>query len=194
VTVKCKVCLEIFSNNPEMLDHFLVEHLSKLEIIPCLFCDKDLANFEDLMHHVILNHTGMEKLLLENATMARETKKQLGNYLDKNKKTVGMECPECFEIFSNIDILCEHAAKEHDRMIKPEFLAKMKKKIESSKDDPPLCEQCNRAFVGVVFTKINEKVMNVCFNCYEDYFGANALARLTIGTPDEMIQKMRTPL
>lgn len=36
--------------------------------------------------------------------------------------------------------------------------------------------------------------MNVCFNCYEDYFGANALARLTIGTNEDMIKKMRVPI
>ena len=175
-----------------MLEHFLEEHLSKLSVIPCLFCSKDFANFEDMMHHVILNHKGMEKSLLQNATMARETKKRLGNYVDLNKKDIGMECPECFEIFSNLDKLTEHARIVHDRILRPEFLEKMRKKMDTS--DPPVCQRCHKKYIGVVFTKINDKVMNVCFNCYEDYFGANALARLTIGTPDDMVQKMRTPL
>jgi len=68
----------------------------------------------------------------------------------------------------------------------------MRKKMESTK--PPICERCNRKFVGVIFTKINEKVTNVCFNCYENYFGKNALRRLTIGTSDDMIKKMREPI
>lgn len=194
MTIKCKVCLEIFSSVFIMLEHFLEEHLSKLESIPCLFCDKQLENFEDLMHHTILNHKGMNKSLLENATAARETKKQLGDYIDINKKTVGMECPECFELFSSIDKLGEHAKIEHSRELLPEFLARIRKEIENSETIPPICERCKRAFIGVVFTKINNKVTNVCFNCYESYFGANALARLTIGTNEDMIKKLRTPL
>jgi len=193
VSEKCKICFTIFDSSYELLEHFLEEHLSKLKVIPCLFCKKELANFEDLMHHMTLNHQGMAKSLLENATMARQTKKQLGDYLDDNKKTVGMECPECFEMFSNIDKLQEHSKKEHAREILPEFLTKMRKKIENA-SDAPICEQCNRAFPGVVFTKINNKVTNVCFNCYEDYFGANMLTRLTIGTNEDMIKKMRTPI
>jgi len=178
-----------------MLEHFLDEHLSKLKMIPCLFCDnKKFPNFEDLMHHIILDHKGIDKSQLQNATLARQTKKQLGDYMDNNKKSVGLECPECFDMFSNIDILGEHAKKEHNRELKPEFLIKMRKKIETAQKNPPICERCNRAFPGVIFTKINEKIINVCFNCYEDYFGANALARLTIGTPDKMIKKMREPL
>lgn len=177
------------------MDHFLDKHLSKLDKIPCLFCEKLLANFEDLLHHVILEHKGMSKTLLQNATLARETKKQLGDYVDLNKKTVGMECPECFEMFSDINKMTAHALVEHDRIIRPEFLARMRKKIENvDGDDPPVCERCRRKFVGVVFTKINDKVTNVCFNCYEDYFGANALARVTIGTNEDMIKKMRKPL
>lgn len=178
-----------------MLEHFLSTHLSKLSIIPCLWCDKGLANFEDLTHHVLLDHKGITKEQLQSATAARETKKQLGDYLDVTKKDVGMECPECFEMFSKIDQLQKHSIKEHNRVLKPEFLAKMKDKIESlDHGESPICELCHKKYVGVVFTKINNKIMNVCFNCYEDYFGANALARLTIGTNEDMIKKMRTPL
>lgn len=191
---KCKVCLNIFDSIPQLLEHFLDEHLSKLKIIPCLFCDKELANFEDLMHHIILDHKGMEHSLLQNATMARETKKQLGDYLDVNKESVGTECPECFEMFSNLDKLQEHTKKEHAREIRPEFVAKMRNKIKDTNSEPPICERCDKAFPGVIFTKINEKVTNVCFNCYGDYFGANALARLTIGTNEDMIKKMSTPI
>jgi len=80
-------------------------------------------------------------------------------------------------------------------VIRPEFVVKMKKMVKNIDDEkPPICEMCSRKFIGVIFTKINNKVMNVCFNCYEDYFGANTLARATMGTPDEMIKKMREPL
>ena len=128
-------------------------------------------------------------------TAARETKKQLGDYISIDNKNVGTECPSCFEIFPNIEKLNEHAKKEHDRVIRPEFVAKMKKMIKNIDDEkPPICEMCGRKFIGVIFTKINNKVMNVCFNCYEDYFGANTLARATMGTPDDMIKKMREPL
>lgn len=175
-----------------MLEHFLDKHLSKLTILPCIFCEKKFPNFEDLLHHIMLDHEGIDKSHLQNATLARLTKKQLGDYLDVKKKEVGIECPECFETFSDIDKLVDHAKTEHDREIRPEFLIKMRKKMENT--DHPVCELCNRKFVGVVFTKINEKIMNVCFNCYEDYFGINALRRLTIGTNEDMIKKMRKPL
>ena len=178
-----------------MLLHFLDAHLSKLPNIPCLWCDKKFAVFEDLMHHVLLDHQGIKQEQLQSATAARETKKQLGDYLDVTKKEVGLECPECFEMFSKIDQLQKHSIKEHNRVLRTEFLAKMKDKIESLDcGEPPICELCQKKYVGVIFTKINDKITNVCFNCYGDYFGANALARLTIGTNEDMIKKMRTPL
>jgi len=194
VTEKCKICGDIFSKQVELLNHFEKIHLSQLESIPCMFCDNNFPNFEDILHHIILEHKGMEKSLLEFATAARETKKRLGNYLDANKKDIGTECPTCYEIFPNIEKLSKHALKEHDRVIKPDFVAKMKKMVKNIEKNPPLCEMCNRRFIGVIFTKINNKVMNVCFNCYEDYFGANMLARVTMGTNEDMIKKMREPI
>ena len=79
--VKCKVCSEMFSDTELMLEHFLEEHLSKLKSIPCMFCDKVFANFDDLMHHLVLDHKGMHSKLLQQATAARETKKHSGNSL-----------------------------------------------------------------------------------------------------------------
>jgi len=190
VTAKCKFCLKIFDYEIEMLEHFSEEHLSKLRIIPCLFCDKELTNVEDLMHHVILEHKGIENHLLENATMARETKKQLGDYVDADQKGSSVECNHCYEMFPNIDLLNDHTKKEHHIELNPEFFDKIRNTIESSQDQP-ICWKCNRTFLGVVFTKIDNQVRNICFNCYANYYGENALARLTIGTPDEMIKKMR---
>jgi len=99
--------------------HFLDAHLSKLPIIPCLWCDKKFPVFEDLMHHVMQDHRGIKQQHLENATAARATKKQLGDYLNVTKKDVGMECPVCFEMFSKIDQLQKHSIKEHNRVLKP---------------------------------------------------------------------------
>lgn len=195
MSVKCKVCYENFTDVDKMLLHFLDTHLSKLQNIPCLWCDKTFPVFEDLMHHVWLDHQGIKQEQLESATAARATKKQLGDYLDVTKKDVGLECPVCFEMFSKIDQLQKHSIKEHNRILLPEFLAKMKDKMESlDHGESPICELCHKKYVGVIFTKINNKITNVCFNCYEDYFGANALQQLTIGSNEDMIKKMRTPL
>jgi len=193
---KCKYCSEIFPNIIDLLEHFHDEHLSKLDSLPCMFCEKSFANFEDILHHVQLEHMGIDSPLLEKATIARQIKKELGDYLDVGKPGIGYECPECFEQFSNIDRLVIHAKKEHKRELNPEFLEQIKKVSETSSNGKvqPICQRCNKTFLGVVFTKIDNKVLNVCLNCYEDYFGANALTRLTVGTNDDMIAKMRKPL
>ncbi len=196
MTAKCNVCSEIFSDNKIMLDHFLEEHLSKLDSIPCMFCEKDFANFDDLMHHIHLEHQGIDSILLEKATRARDIKKQLGEDVDPNSEGVGFECTGCFEQFSAIEKLIAHSKKEHDRELKPEFIEKIKK-VQNASDNgkvQPICQRCNKTFLGVVFTLIDDKVLNVCFNCYEDYFGANALARLTVGTNNDIIAKLRKPL
>ncbi len=92
--------------------------------------------------------------------------------------------------------LLAHGIKEHGREVKPEFIEKMKKTRDASDNGKvhPICQRCNKTFLAVVFTLIDNKVLNVCFNCYEDYFGANALARLTIGTNNDVLKKMREPI
>jgi len=179
-----------------MLDHFLEEHLSKLDAIPCMFCEKNFANFDDILHHVQLEHQAIDSALLEKATMARDIKKQIGDNIDPNNEGIGFECAGCFDQFSSIDKLITHSKKEHDRELKPEFIEKMKKMRDASENGKvqPICQRCNKTFLAVVFTLIDDKVQNVCFNCYEDYFGTNALARLTIGTNEDTIAKMRKPL
>ena len=195
MTEKCKVCSELFLDFPLMLEHFLDAHLSKLKSIPCMYCEKVFANFEDLLHHLELDHIGMHSKLLQQATAARETKKQLGDYIDPTKKGVGMECPQCFELFSSLDKINEHAKKEHATELNPEFIKKMRKTIEATNNDShPMCQRCHKLFLGVVFTRIDNKIQNVCLNCYEQYFGKNALSRLTIGTNDDVLDKMRKPL
>jgi len=133
--------------------------------------------------------------MLSNATLARNTKKQLGDYVGVNQKGAAIECNFCFEIFSSLERLNEHGKKQHNHELNPEFIDKMKNTIDKSQDkEQPICERCTRKFLGVVFTKIDNKIQNICFNCYEDYFGKNALTRLTIGTTDEMIAKLRKPI
>jgi len=159
-----------------------------------MMCEKSFKVFDDLMHHMELEHQGLSSNLLQIGTLARETKKQLGNYIDDTTKGVGLECPECFEIFSNVEKINEHTKKEHQRELNPKFIEQMQKTIQKTSETPPICQRCNRKFLGVIFTRIDNKVQNVCLNCYEDYFGKNALTRLTIGTNDDTLQKMRTPI
>jgi hypothetical protein len=160
----------------------------------CLFCPKHLDTFEDLLHHVELDHVGMDAKVLHEATSARETKKQLGNYLDIKKKGVGLECPVCFEMLNSIEKLVKHADDIHNKELDPKFIETLQKMIQENPDTPPICQRCNTHYFGLITTKINNLVQNVCFNCYEKYFGTNALNRITIGTPDSMIKKMRTPI
>ncbi len=162
--------------------------------LPCLFCDNLFENFEDLMHHLELDHVGMDSKVLDEATTARETKKQLGNYVDINKNGVGVECPHCFEIFSGLDNLIKHAKKEHNKELDSQFLKKLKELIVNNPNAPPICNICNTRYLGLITTKINNEVQNICFNCYEKYFGTNALTKITIGTPDDIIKRMRIPL
>lgn len=160
----------------------------------CLFCPKLFDTIDDLMHHLELDHIGMDSNLLQKATAARETKKQLGDYVDIQKVGVGIECPECFEMFSGIDRIIEHGTNVHDKEFNPEFLEKLHELIQNTSNEPPICTKCNEKYLGLITTKINNVVQNICFNCYEEYFGTNALTRITIGTPDTLLIKMRIPL
>ncbi len=190
----CKICGNSCDSARSLLEHFEKIHLSKLKDLPCLMCEKSFKVFDDLIHHLELEHQSIHSDLLENGTLARETKKQLGNYVDLTKKGVGMECPDCFEIFPDVEKINEHTKKEHNRELDPKFIELMQKTIENTSESSPICQICNRKFLGVVFTRIDNKIQNVCLNCYEEYFGKNALTRLTIGTTEDIIQKMRIPL
>jgi len=190
----CKICGDSFDSGRDLLEHFEKIHLSQIKDIPCMICEKSFKVFDDLIHHLELEHKGIDSNLLEYGTEARETKKQLGDYIDETKKGVGMECPECFEMFSSIEKINEHTKKEHNKVIDQKFMTQMKKTINNTSKTSPICQRCNRKFLGVVFTRIDNKILNVCLNCYEEYFGKNALTRLTIGTNDDILQKMRIPL
>ncbi len=190
----CKICGDSFDSARFLLEHFEKIHLSRLKNIPCMACEKSFKVFDDLVHHMKLEHKGICSELLEHGTEARETKKQLGNYIDVNKKGVGMECPECFEIFPDVEKINEHAKREHNRELDPRFIKIMKKTIKDTSESSPICQRCNQKFLGVIFTRIDNKIQNVCLNCYEEYFGKNALTRLTIGTNDDILQKMRIPI
>ena len=146
------------------------------------------------MHHLELNHVGIDSDVLDEATAARETKKQLGNYVDDDKKGVGVECPHCFEIFSSLDNLIKHTRKQHNQELDLQCLKKLKELIANYPSTPPLCNRCHTRYLGLITTKINKVPQNICFNCYEEYFGTNALTKVTIGTPDNIIKRMKTPL
>lgn len=146
------------------------------------------------MHHLELDHIGIDSELLQQATLARETKKQLGDYINIETKGAGFECSICFEIFDNVDKLNTHGIYAHQKEINPEFIKDLKEMNDSFQDSPPTCKRCNRKFLGLVTTRINKEIQHVCFDCYEKYFGKNALNRITIGTPDDVLKKMRRAL
>lgn len=160
----------------------------------CLFCYNSYEDFDDLMHHMSVEHVGIASHLLEKATDARETKKELGDYLKANNKIAGFECPHCFEIFSNLDKLQNHGQNIHGLDFNPKFLKKLETLRNIDENNQPICEKCNRRFYGLVTTRIKNEIKNICFSCYENYFGKNALRRLTIGTPEEALEKMRRPI
>ena len=190
----CKICGDSFNSGRTLLEHFEKIHLSQIKDIPCMMCEKSFKVFDDLIHHLELEHKGIDSDLLESGTEARETKKQLGDYIDATKKGVGMECPECFEMFPDVEKINEHTIKEHNKVIDPKFMVQMQKTINNASKTSPICQRCNNKFLGVVFTRIDNQILNVCLNCYEEYFGKNALTRLTIGTNEDILQKMRIPL
>lgn len=160
----------------------------------CFLCTNKYDELEDLMHHVKLEHVGISPELLDESTKSRETKKQLGNYVNQSSSKTGFECCHCFEIFSSVDKLSEHGRDIHNVEFNPGFFEKLQELKKLNEQTPPICEKCNKQYLGLVVTRMDNKVKNVCFNCYEDHYGANALLRLTIGTPDDMIIKMKIPL
>ena len=134
----------------------------------CLFCPKLFDTFEDLMHHLELEHVGMDSQVLQDATSARETKKQLGDYLDIKKKGVGLECPACFDMFDGIDKLVKHGEDIHNKELDPKFIETLQKMIQENPDTPPTCQKCNERYFGLITTKINNAVQNICFNCSDN--------------------------
>lgn len=157
----------------------------------CFYCDKVYSISEDLLTHINLEHTPISSKALEDSTKARENKKGLGNYMDDSKKGIIVECPECFEIFSKLDRLNKHRKTQHNMLLKTEAVKKLK---DFNAEEKPHCERCDLYYISIITTKIERKMQFVCMDCYEKYWGTNALAKLTIGTPDEMILKMKTPL
>ena len=160
----------------------------------CFFCSNKFTVFEDLMHHVKLQHVGISSQLLDESTKSRETKKQLGDYIDQTTSGMGFECCHCYQMFSSLDKLSEHGRNVHQVEFNPTFFEKLEELKKLDKSHPPICEKCHREFLGLVITRMDNAVKNVCFNCYENYYGKNALLRLTIGTPDEMLKKLKKPV
>lgn len=160
----------------------------------CLLCPNKYNTLADLLHHMQLEHIGIDAKLLQEGTQARETKKQLGEYVGPDSKGVNFECPECFEIFSDFEKLNDHRKQTHKMQFTDAAQKKLKELPNFDENNPPKCEKCNLFFCGLIVCQIEGKAQNVCFSCYENYYGANALRGLTIGTPDEMIAKMRKPI
>lgn len=189
---KCLKCDLLFETHRKMKIHYKENHS---KIFGCLLCPKTFQNVDEIKHHLTLEHRGMSQEHLSRGTAAQQTKKQLGDMLDKNgNATPNFDCPECFEIFPTVDKLDDHRKKIHNMTLTDEARDKLKKILESHEKKAPQCEVCRRRFLGLVVCKMNGKPVGSCMNCYENHYGPNALARLTIGTPDEMIKKMKIPI
>lgn len=157
---------------------------------PCAYCEKSFAVKDELMYHVTLEHKGMSAETLQHATDSLVTKKQLGySGFDLIKK--GVECPDCYNWFPSPEILQSHRKKIHNTMMTPEAVLKMK---EIEDIETPTCEKCNRKYLTLIICRMEGKPIGSCLNCYEKHYGQNALTKITIGTPDDMIAKMRKPI
>lgn len=185
---KCLKCDLFFDTHQKMKKHHRDNHFI---IYTCGLCPKTFQNEDEVKHHLYLEHRGMSSAHLNRGAAALQTKKQLGDYLNNG---INLDCSECFEIFPTVDKLEEHRIKNHNKELTNEAKDKLKKLVELDGKEAPQCEICTKRFLGLVVCKIDGKAVGACINCYADHFGENALARLTIGTPDEMIKKMKSPL
>ena len=157
----------------------------------CSFCDKKYNVPEDLFTHLNLEHTPISSKTLEDSTISRENKKGLGDYMDDSKKGLILECPECYEPFSKLDQLNKHRKTQHNMILRPEA----EKKLENfTADKHPQCERCHLYYTSIISTKIEQKMQFVCMDCYEKYWGPNMLQLLIIGTPNDVIDKIRKPV
>lgn len=195
---KCPQCDQFFESNAELVNHIKKDHpKNETETsYDCPICPKKYHLLEELLHHLHLEHKGISPERLEESAKARETKKQLGEYIGKDAKYRGVsfDCPECYEMFSESDKLNEHRKTVHRMQFTEDAKKKLKELPEYDDDTPPQCEKCNKFFYGLVICKMDGKPMKVCFNCYEDHYGVNALRQLTIGTPDDILSTLRKPI
>jgi len=189
---KCPQCGTFFTTTGKLAKHMKKDHKNNTKkLFQCFICPMEYNSHMDLFHHLDLNHKGIPTELLENGTKSRETKRSLGDYMDNSKKGTIFECCECFEIFPDSEKLCTHRLKQHNMMLTPEAEKKVK---ELDAENPPQCNRCKLYFRSIITTKIENKMQFVCLDCYEKYYGTNALAKLMIGTPDEMVAQMRKPI
>ncbi len=193
---KCFKCELRFISHRQMLSHMKKEHPIEQTIMDynCIFCPKEFDLLEDMLHHMELDHVGISSQSLDSATKARETKKQLGEYVGEGAKGVNFECPHCFEIFPSSDKVNEHRKTIHQMQFTKDAQKKLNELPAFDEKTPPECEKCKGLFCGLVICKMNGRTQSVCLNCYENYYGVNALRRLTIGTPDDILKKMKSQI
>ena len=190
---KCVECDLMFSTHIKMINH--VKKVHQQDKYCCRKCPKEFENKNELFHHITLEHIGLEPKLLDVATKSRETKKQLGDFVGENAPPgVSYECPECFEIFPGLEKLDDHRKSDHHMQLTEQAKQKLKNLPSMDKDNPPQCEKCNHWFYGLVVCMMNGKAISVCLSCYANHYGENALRRLTIGTPDNVLAEMRRPI
>ncbi len=188
---KCLKCDLMFISHRKMRIHYKEVHIKKFR---CLLCHKTFQNKDEVKHHLILEHRGMSQEHLNRGAAALQTKKQLGEYIKADGSGASYDCPECFEMFPDAEKLDDHRKINHNSQLTDEAKQKLKEITNTNQDEAPKCDLCTKRFLGLVVCKINGEAVGACMNCYENHYGPNALARLTIGTPDAMIKKMKTPI
>jgi len=112
-------------------------------IYKCHICPKVYDILEELLYHIHLEHEGISSERLEESTKARETKKQLSNYVGENLKKIiqSFDCPDCFEMFSDAFKLNEHRKSNHNMQLTKDAEKKIKNLPVYDEKNPPQCEK-----------------------------------------------------
>lgn len=157
-------------------------------------CEKSFKEIAELAHHIHLEHSGIDSKKLKLATESRNANNSEFESIGKKGEGTNFICPDCFELFSSMDRLADHRKHIHKMQLTEDAQRKLKEMPKSGDKITPQCEKCKLYFVGLVICKIDNITLAACLSCYENHYGVNALRKLTIGTPDDTLDKMRKPI
>jgi len=157
-------------------------------------CEKSFKEIAELYHHIDFEHSGIDTATLEMATESRNANKSEFDGIGDEGRGTAFPCPECFELFSSLERIQEHRKYVHKMQLTKDAQKKLKEMPKAGDKIPPQCEKCKLYFMGLVICRMDNITLAACLSCYENHYGVNALRKLTIGTPDDTLDKMRKPL